>query len=286
MNNHNCKCKYTKNIDKSCDFNDDITALNICNYDRQKLLYHSCKFGQLDTIKLLYSMYPILFINGDDVYAFQLVCANGYLHIAQWMHNFFKESKYGELNINVNDNIIFEQCCRNGHLELAKWIYELSKTDDDNNVNHIRITNRLFQLCCENGRTEVAEWLYETSKIIGDKININSDDEFAFRQSCIFGHLDTAKWLYKLSETDSNTKINIHIDDNTIFLHSCRNGRLDVVQWLYELSDSNIDIDIHTNHDFALVSSCIIRYPSTPVSLFYLFYCISLFNIIIDVLHL
>jgi hypothetical protein len=52
-----------------------------------------------------------------------------------------------------------------------------------------------FNLACKFGNLEEAKQLYALHK---NNINIHIDDEYAFRWSCINGHLKVAKWLIKL----------------------------------------------------------------------------------------
>ena len=68
------------------------------------------------------------------------------------------------------------------------------------------------------------------------QIDIHANDEYAFRWSCMNGHLIVAKWLYSLKQHS----INIHINEECAFRWSCIKGHLDVAQWLYSIGHVNI----------------------------------------------
>jgi hypothetical protein len=55
--------------------------------------------------------------------------------------------------------------------------------------------------------------------------DIHVSNEWAFRWSCYFRHLEIAKWLYGLGA-------NIHSDNEYAFRTSCERGNLEIVNWL------------------------------------------------------
>ena len=111
-------------------------------------------------------------------------------------------------------------------LELIKVVNEkikLNENIDENLKALINLNNlqELFIRSCRNGYKETAMWLYELSKTDGNiKININSDDDYAFRRSCSKGHKKTALWLcsldpkYKFTINENNQIVYIIIADN------------------------------------------------------------------------
>ena len=68
----------------------------------------------------------------------------------------------------------------NMHLDVAKRGLDIAKyetyPDIDININD----EYAFRWSCENGHLDVAKWLYEIKPII----DISADDEWAFRYSC------------------------------------------------------------------------------------------------------
>ena len=94
----------------------------------------------------------------------------------------------------------------------------------DENLKILIDFNRLqelFFLSCENGYKKTALWLYELSKTDGNKkININAENDRAFRMSCERGHKGTVLWLcslnpkYKFTNDENNEIDYIIITDN------------------------------------------------------------------------
>ena len=89
-------------------------------------------------------------------------------------------------------------------LELIEFINEnirLNENIDKNLKALINLNNlqELFIRSCRNGYKETAMWLYELSKTDGNKkININAENDYAFRWSCKNGHAETILWLCSL----------------------------------------------------------------------------------------
>ena len=105
-------------------------------------------------------------------------------------------------------------------------------------------------------------------------ININVQEEYAFRLCCKYGYLDIAKWLIELSRSDGFSLIDIHnnlydydvnfhdeneedFDEISGFQLSCTYGHLDFAQWLFELSKSCILLLLSTV--FVLDRTCQIK---------------------------
>lgn len=53
----------------------------------------------------------------------------------------------------------------------------------------------IFLNACINGHFEIVKYLCKKGKV-----NVSSDNEFAFGFACKNGHYKIAKWLYKFSE--------------------------------------------------------------------------------------
>ena len=72
---------------------------------------------------------------------------------------------------------------------------------------------------------EVAKWLLDILaetrpwRVPNNKININANDDYAFRFSCENGHLKITKWLLNITDN----KININADNDCAFVWSYKN---------------------------------------------------------------
>jgi len=89
-------------------------------------------------------------------------------------------------------------------------------------------------------------------------INIHAHDEYAFRLSCKYGHLETSQWLIELSKQSQFGLINIHADNECAFRWSCHNGHLETSQWLIEvIKQSEFGfVNIHVDNEYAFLWSC------------------------------
>lgn len=187
--------------------------------------------------------YSTLFVREG---AFITACMNNYLHVAKYLY-----SKYSqEINIHAFDDLLFRYCCSNGHLDVVKFLMSL-----DGKIDIHARNDAAFFWSCSEGHLEIIKWLYynefpiplENSgevKITSQenpnkiKINIHANNEFAFRISCEYGHLQVAQWLYDLAINENHvTKINIHAEDEWAFKTASKNGHTHVVQWLASICD-------------------------------------------------
>ena len=94
---------------------------------------------------------------------------------------------------------------------------------------------------CENGNLMEAKKLYNTGKI-----DIHTENDYAFGISCARGHIEIAQWLLSLGGGD------IHAENDEAFRWSCYRGHLEVAKWLLSLGG----INIHANNDYAFRMSC------------------------------
>jgi len=93
-----------------------------------------------------------------------------------------------------------------------------------------------FISACSTNNVPVIQWLLGLPT--GHLININADNDRAFRQCCENGHIDMAKLLYQTGT------VSICASNNYSFIKACENGHFDVVRWLHSLG-----ADIHSNND-------------------------------------
>ena len=117
-----------------------------------------------------------------------------------------------------------------------------SKENKSTEINSILLSPKLqFIKACENGNAHGALELYSNYP----SINIHDDEDYAFRYSCINGHLELAKWLYNMC----NCIVNVRVYEDFAFVHSCANGHIEVAQWLLEIEPS-ININAQGHHAF------------------------------------
>lgn len=164
----------------------------------------ACTEGNLDLIKLMYSINPYIEISGDQwnrEFPFKIVCAHGYLEIAKW---FLEVNPLLDLSIDVEDP--FRYACREGHLNVAQWLLSV-KPDIDISC----CFDKPFRNACYNGHLEVAQWLLS----VKPDINIPWSHDDAFRSACDNNHIDVAEWLCSIKP-----EYNIWVDDESIVGYS------------------------------------------------------------------
>ena len=66
-------------------------------------------------------------------------------------------------------------------------------------------------------------------------------NDYAFRLSCVNGHIDITKW-----SIGNFPNINVHAQYHNTFIKSCGNGYLNIAKWLIEIYP---DINIHIQYD-------------------------------------
>ena len=105
----------------------------------------------------------------------------------------------------------------------------------------------IFVYACLNGYMHYSKSLLNRY----DKINIHDQNEYAFTQCCIRGHIIMAKWLINLGENHGYGKINLHGIDERIFRISCERGHFEVAKWLIDLGENHgyKRINIHAAND-------------------------------------
>jgi hypothetical protein len=103
----------------------------------------------------------------------------------------------------------------------------------DNHVSH----DYAFREACRYGHLETAQWLLFLG---GVDVHIFEDD--AFRTACWYGHLEIAKWLHALGG------VGVHVRNDEAFRLACEGGHLETARWLYSLG--GVDIDAHNECAF------------------------------------
>ena len=208
----------------------------------------TCYYGYLEAAKYLYYKNNKNLIIKEKDLALIYSCRNGHKKIVVWLCSL---SQTYSISTSIKMDT-FTYSCYNGHKDIAEWLYKHydmnMKTDIHENIE------KIFEESCYEGNLDIVKWLYSLTKI-----NINADDEYAFRFACMYGHKDVAEWLYNISiENKDHKKIDIHAKNDQSFVYACINGHFDVVQWLYNLSIKKLDtkIDINVNNEEAFRNSC------------------------------
>ena len=113
-----------------------------------------------------------------------------------WLQQLLKLNP--EINISAINDEAFRYTCANGHLHVAQWLLQVSK-EKGQDINISAENEFAFRWACYNGHLEVAQWLLRVSKEKGQDISISAKNEYAFRNSCSQGHLHVCKWLKTLN---------------------------------------------------------------------------------------
>jgi ankyrin repeat protein len=115
-----------------------------------------------------------------------------------------------------------------------------------------------FRLTCINGHLNIVKFLISLEPEYG-RIDIHARDENAFRWSCYNGHLSIVQFLLTLQPEYG--RINIHTCDEFAFRSACQYGRLDIVKYLVSLQPEYGRINIHAENERAFQLACVYGHP-------------------------
>ena len=179
-------------------------------------------FHPLDIIKCFESIHDYLTL--DEIKYFK----------SPWLNGIYNGSDTTNLTVFT----IFEALCLQGHVETLQWLYECIGKSLKELSGFIQ--QRIFIKLCkqkphENPRApQVLSWLLSLQ--IFKKLNVNANNDEAFREACWKGCLETVKVLIK--NTNKNQIINIHAENDEAFRLACMNGYINIVQFLLDLQDN------------------------------------------------
>lgn len=184
-------------------------------YVLKSAVLYACKNGQLDNVKLLYSIcHPIVFNRRFIHHACGIF--KWELHILKWLLHIHPTRFDDDLCASA-----FVSACLNGRLESAKFLLCINPT-----IDVLRI-NRAFINASHNGNLEVAKWLFP---MVSPSKMYWTDFNYAFRAACGYGHLEFAKWLLSVKPD-----IDVFACDHLAFINACRLGKIQVTKWLQSL---------------------------------------------------
>lgn len=172
----------------------------------------ACRYGNLDTVKLLLNSDLDIDIHRCNYYEFRRACAYGCIEIA-------KQLEILGADIGVNGNVAFRHAASYGHIDIIKWLYSLSTDTYD---------NRAIKWACKNGYIDVVKWLFSI-----DPTNINNVT--GFKWTCCHRYLEIAKWLIQ-ADPSILAKCVSDIDQSILYQLDLSKQTLDLL--LYVTSSS------------------------------------------------
>jgi hypothetical protein len=146
--------------------------------------------GDLIGLKQLFELNPDIVISALNEDLFCWACADGYLHVAQWLLQVKPK-----INISAFNEKAFRMTCENGQLDVCKWLLQV-KPDINISVNN----EFAFRCACIQGHLQVCQWLLHVKQ----DIDISALDDYAFKYVCYKAHLQVpcylqvAQWLQSL----------------------------------------------------------------------------------------
>ena len=173
-----------------------------------------CENNNLEAFESLDFQY----LNTDR--AFTWACKNGYLKVVKLLLSTnFSEKGFKKIDINSRNSYAIKRASLNGHLEIVELLLSLNGFDEE--------FNRYID--CEE----------EFPLYKGDKININAEDDAAFRYACKNGHSWIIELLLTLDapflQSIGCRKININAKNDYAFRYACFNNHPEVVKLLLSL---------------------------------------------------
>jgi ankyrin repeat protein len=174
--------------------------------DKVDIFEEVCAKGYLPIAQWLDHVYSGTCRSAD--FSFQEACKNGHLATAQWI------LLTNPLIYVAEQESAFLWACKNGHLDMAQWLFPF--ISDAERVIHIGVL-----YACKNGQFMLVQWLVETT--IDMHISFNK----AFQVACAEGHLRVALLLLRVIPT-----IQIDANDDLAFRGACDNHHSGVAQWL------------------------------------------------------
>ena len=143
----------------------------------------------------------------------------------------------------------FSEACRpyTGNFALVEFLVSLEGARRvDVNANE----EQAFRRACLNGQTDQLALLLS---LTGDRlVDVHVKSEKGFIFACVCGKLNALKLLLDL---DGERRVDVHAADEAGFRGACRNGNLEVVQLLLSLTADRIP-NVHAGNDAGFKLAC------------------------------
>ena len=211
---------------------------------------------------------------------FELACFHGNRDILYKLHE-WGYPKY--IDIHANDDQILYDAAIQGHIDILEDIYNWRTINHVYNLknntllticksNQLNIINKLlnwqlinnfndydnliFRVLSGYNCGDIFSKIYELSIENGNRIDLNYDTYYVFRNACYYGQLDNVKKIYYWA-LDLNRPIDIHCLYEQPFRHACKSGNIELIKQLYNWSvETHTRINIRILNEDAFVSSC------------------------------
>lgn len=191
----------------------------------QSLVMDDIAKGLMEPIYWLLGLYPTLF---DEIYevagnpvtlgtaAFRTACAEGRLHVVQWLH-----SHVPTLDMRYLGYWPLDSACTFGHIDVIQWLLDpgLCLLRDEDRV---RVHRQTLLRACRYAHLHIARWLHATFAFDNAGGLFNE----ALNDACAAGQLEVAQWLL-LEVIDVTDR-----DLDSAFKEACAKNQLDVAKWL------------------------------------------------------
>ena len=99
----------------------------------------SCEFGNLEVVKLLWSLNQGINIRAYNEFAFTKSCTNGHLEVVKFIWSLNQG-----INIHANNEHAFDYSCYHGHIEVVKFLITLYK--QKNNTDYLEVLDKYPQI--------------------------------------------------------------------------------------------------------------------------------------------
>jgi ankyrin repeat protein len=136
---------------------------------------------------------------------------------------------------------LFVYACSNGYNAVVCNI--LSNIGSNLNINFDN--NKAFRMACTNGHTNIVKMLLELKGNLSICVNVNNDE--GFRKACENGHIEIVNMLLELTE---ELLVDANINDDECFRMACKNGHIKIVRKLLKLK--NRHVNVHALNNYAL----------------------------------
>lgn len=157
-----------------------------------KLIIKSCKFGNLNVVKYLYSVKKAN-INVKHDKPFRYACLFGHIDIVKWF------CLLGCIDIHINSDCAFVWACINGHINVAQYLVSLGSIDTNvlynkdhlEDIYNIEDVMIVFEKILMNNHLHIIKWLHECKLC-----DISFCIRRLFMRCCLDINFDTLRWLF------------------------------------------------------------------------------------------